>query len=169
MFWEGFGSNSLHGTHAKLNFNSEYHVMVHGTTHSIGIHKSYIVSLLYMTDSYKTGRDWIWNIHSKVMQWRKQGVPIFMGVPKVLCHWNCNWQLLLVSCLQAYNGVWQGKKRSIRSVRHKVFNRIIHGAAHAEEINCTGQSPPCILQAQGLRIWVWSYAMLFFSLIVTSC
>ena len=36
----------LHGIHAKLNTNSEYHVMVHNIQHSIGIHKSYIVSLV---------------------------------------------------------------------------------------------------------------------------
>ena len=28
------GSNSLHGTHAKLNFNSEHHVMVHNILHT---------------------------------------------------------------------------------------------------------------------------------------
>ena len=28
------GSNSLHGTHAKLNFNSEHHVMVHNIQHT---------------------------------------------------------------------------------------------------------------------------------------
>ena len=68
MFWEGFGSNSLHGTHAKLNFNSEYwdpqiiqcitsvasfHRLHYNFSFARGESLGTRVSLLYRTDSYR--------------------------------------------------------------------------------------------------------------------
>ena len=123
------------------------------------------LSLLYRTDSYRqaeTGYGTLTvkscsggNRGSPFSQWgpqftRKMGTrenggrsPFSRGSPKFyatgIATDNYSWYL---ACKHT---MVHGKARrgvSIRSVRPKVFNRIMHGAARAEEINCTGQSPP---------------------------
>ena len=47
-------SNSLHGTHAKLNFNSEHHVMVHNVLHTQLASTNRTLYLFCINPSYYT-------------------------------------------------------------------------------------------------------------------